>query len=193
MNKQKNDNLIKEHNNKRKIKSHLWVCSIVFATFLLLLSVLGFTLAWFEPSDGVEQSVSVYDVGAEVLYSDGALGVAEEPAEIPDFISKSDLADTHLYVHNTRDSSSAVRVKLFYETRLDGVLVPDTTYTVIVDSDWDYNLSTGYYDYNGVLRSGETVDFVTSLTESSQKSVDTKIVALVECVQPDRKDDFFGN
>ena len=186
----KTDNLIVAEQKRSKKK--LLTSAIVFLIFTVLIAtvVIGITNAWFVSSNtNLQQTVSVNKVGASLLYKSAN---SNDYSEFPDSFKNSELNNSVISVNNENDSSVYIKVKLFFETSSGGnTVLPTADYKVTYDTkNWTLK-SDGYYYYNSIVSGKNTVvPFITGITSNASESNTTIIVATVECVQPDRAQEF---
>ena len=187
----KTDNLIVAEQKRSKKK--LLTSAIVFLIFTVLIAtvVIGITNAWFVSSNtNLQQTVSVNKVGASLLYKSAN---SNDYSEFPDSFKNSELNNSVISVNNENDSSVYIKVKLFFETSSgDNKVLPTADYTVTYDTKKWTLKSDGYYYYNSIVSGINTdpIPFITGITSNASDNNTTIIVATVECVQPDRAQEF---
>ncbi|MBE6574184.1 MAG: hypothetical protein E7652_07310 [Ruminococcaceae bacterium] len=202
----KNSDIKREAQTFQKWKKKRKLTIILIAVLSLTLSlivgvVVGYS--WFaDANSSAKRDLKVTDFSASMQISiNGSTGFEDLSDTL---ITKSDFSNLRLNINYTGESSAYIRVKLFesfYDS--EGAYLAKSVVEYTTDSKWEFNPSDGYYYYKDIV-SGATVDtpltieFVTGGANISTEAVaysDTdgfKLNAIIEEVQPDRFNEFFG-
>lgn len=179
----------------------------VAATVILLACVLtvGIAFSWFSPPviGGSDSTVKATDFSAQTLISTNGTDYNVLNAESKNKIAVGS-TNVSLKIRYVGDSSAYLKVQLFDSWFKGSNVVPtgDLTYTVDPEY-WQYNESDGcFYSINPIsayIESDKTastfdIPFVTKIESSGYTDSDVyfNLVSVVESVQPDRYDEFFG-
>lgn len=211
----------KDNNNapntaaRKKTRTKLYILLAVLAVMLAVVLSFGYTASWFAPKSKVEVEAILTDIGAEMLYSYKTNAVTVKLNETDGRIkintykssSNNNYTNLNLSVDYKDKSSAYIRVKLFESFfTSDGVLLPAPAERIPYNlaEGWSYNEDDGFYYYDSIVSAPEneesiSIPFViTGTNEALNDTVyDTSkyymnLVAVIEEVQPDRFEDFFG-
>ena len=211
-NNEKIEKLIESSNaGKRKKKGIIAVIAIAacfLAAVMLFTDNFSGVVSWLKPTHISDQDVTVTNFTSTVgiAFSDGAYTDLNET-----FVSKSNLSNMKLKIIYNGESDAYIRVKLFESfCNSDGGLLPASTVNYVCESDWKYH-TDGYYYYKKVVKgvqpdetdsegkkaTNKSINFIktgSTLSNASNygDSEGFKLVAIVEQVQPDRFEEFFG-
>ncbi len=201
---------------KRVSRRHYSI--LIAAVVIILMSVIlavSMAFSWFAPEQDADLTVITTDFETQTLYK--LSSSADEFADLTDEVdfNINDLDELQLKIKFTGPSSAYIRVQLFENFyTLNGeteVMHPATDVTYTLGPDWvkigDYyyykNVAT-YTEVNEKDESGKTVKkrnpteipFVSSASTKydnvTDSGINMKLVAVVEAVQPDRFEEFFG-
>lgn len=175
---------------------------IVIAVAVLLLSgilFVGMALSWFSPKQEADLSVVITNFSTETKYS--ISGSAYETLEAEDQLSVDSLDTLRLRLDYTGPSAAYIRVRLFESFKdSNGKLVSSLPINYNLGTDWVEK--DGYYYYKNIVIQGaddkepKQLNFVSGATlagtATAKNGVVFNLVAVVEAVQPDRFDEFFG-
>ncbi|MBQ3183802.1 MAG: hypothetical protein IJB57_09060 [Clostridia bacterium] len=201
---------------KRAWRRHysILIAAVVIILITVILTV-GMALSWFAPEHDADLTVTTTDFETQTLYK--LSSSAEDFTDLTDDIvfNINDLDELQLKLKFTGPSSAYIRVQLFeYFYTLNGeteVMHPATEVTYSLGPDWvkigDYyyykNVVT-YTEVNEKDENGKTIKkrnpteipFVASASTKydnvTDSGINMKLVAVVESVQPDRFEEFFG-
>ena len=199
----------KKDNAQSNIKKRRRIYIIAVAAVAVILACIltvGTAFSWFSPPvvSGSDSTVKATDFSAQTLISTNGTDYNVLNAESKNDISVADVSDVTMKIRYVGDSSAYLKVQLFDSWFKDSVVVPtgDLTYTVDPEY-WQYNESDGcFYSINPIsayIESDKTastfdIPFVTKIESSGYTDSDVyfNLVSVVESVQPDRYDEFFG-
>ena len=179
---------------------------ILIAGICIILSVflvVGLAFSWFQPPKDADVKVHITDFSAytKIGLSNSTKERLADSHQIKVGSTGANVGTLKLDIHYTGRSSAYIRVQLFESFKnSSGALYPAT--------DVNYTLSSGWVEYDGfyyyhlpVAPAGRTdteisVPFVTGASTnyntSDYNGVYFNLVSVVEAVQPDRFDEFFG-
>lgn len=210
-----------EKNNHRRVITVLViaVCALLLAAAMIIVGHFTGTLTWFSKTkSSAERDIRVTNFDATAMISVDA--GKSYSALNRTFVSKANFDNLRLNINYTGESNAYIRVKLFEsfcDQNMVEIVSSPVSYSTV--SGWKYNETDGYYYYNQIVKGvkeasdddtandtgdetggdgGYLLNFITGASVSSEEVQYTntdgfKLVAIIEQVQPDRFEDFFGS
>lgn len=176
---------------------------------MVAILLVGVAFSWFAPKKEADLTVTTTDFETETLYS----FASSEFAPLTDKINFGieQFNSLKLKIKFTGPSSAYIRVQLFENFSKDSNMYPATPVSYTLSPDWvkigDYYYYKKIVTYTEVTETDENgknvrkrvsteIPFVTSASSSynttNNSGVNMNLVAVVEAVQPDRFEEFFG-